>query len=296
LSNNEVDDREQKEAYLLPKFCTNYESSSSSNSSGESSEDDDSIDIDFDDSSKSFMSDQGLSKMSHSGDGVCQINLSSSHHFNDLSVSMSKSLKKKNKKMNKKKKRKTKWSTYWSRYECFARSPRVHFFYDAFFYLIFLMMFNYMILCEFNYYDDHNENSNHDYLRKESYMFNSMLPNNNSNETLTKNSRNFYSNISLVDVYNISTYDDYNIFPHKNSSTNNKNHGNNPKINQPSKIEILLIYWMFGFIAEELRQVYFNLIIFLTNAFLRIMKYKFSLSSFSLEMLRLKFKRASKNI
>ena len=47
---------------------------------------------------------------------------------------------------------KKKMTVYWKRYNSFIKSPKVHFFYDTLFYIIFLMMFSYMLLCDFNYY------------------------------------------------------------------------------------------------------------------------------------------------
>ncbi len=47
----------------------------------------------------------------------------------------------------------SRWSTYWDFYRRFVSSPRVHFVYDALFYVIFLMLFSYMVLCELSYYE-----------------------------------------------------------------------------------------------------------------------------------------------
>lgn len=44
--------------------------------------------------------------------------------------------------------------TYWNLYKQFIHSPRVHFVYDAICYLIFLLLFSYMVLCELNYYEE----------------------------------------------------------------------------------------------------------------------------------------------
>lgn len=41
---------------------------------------------------------------------------------------------------------------YWKRYRYFIDSPRVHFVYETFFYSIFLALFSFMLLCEFEYY------------------------------------------------------------------------------------------------------------------------------------------------
>ena len=54
--------------------------------------------------------------------------------------------------LNKPENRKSKWKIYWRRFESFTQSPKVHFFYDTIFYATFLLMFSYMLLCDFNYY------------------------------------------------------------------------------------------------------------------------------------------------
>lgn len=43
---------------------------------------------------------------------------------------------------------------YWKRYRYFIDSPRVHFFYETLFYSIFLGLFSYMLLCDFEYYEN----------------------------------------------------------------------------------------------------------------------------------------------
>ena len=48
--------------------------------------------------------------------------------------------------------RKRKLEIYWKRYQSFTESPKVHFFYDTIFYATFLLIFSYMLLCDFNYY------------------------------------------------------------------------------------------------------------------------------------------------
>ena len=56
-----------------------------------------------------------------------------------------------------KKNKQTRWSTYWNRFKRFLHSPFVHFIYDTIFNLVFLILFSYMILCEFTYYEKLNE-------------------------------------------------------------------------------------------------------------------------------------------
>jgi hypothetical protein len=53
---------------------------------------------------------------------------------------------------NNKPKMKSRFTVYWNRYNSFVQSPRVHFVYDAIFYTIFLLLFSYLLLCDFNYY------------------------------------------------------------------------------------------------------------------------------------------------
>ena len=43
--------------------------------------------------------------------------------------------------------------TYWNRYKSFVNSPRVHFINEAIFNTIFLIIFSYMMLCKFYYYE-----------------------------------------------------------------------------------------------------------------------------------------------
>lgn len=47
---------------------------------------------------------------------------------------------------------KNRFQVYLSRYKNFIDSPRIHFVYDTVFYTIFLLLFSYMMLCDFNYY------------------------------------------------------------------------------------------------------------------------------------------------
>ena len=43
---------------------------------------------------------------------------------------------------------------YWSRYRYFLRSPKVHYIYEVLFYVVFLILFSYTLLCEFNFYEE----------------------------------------------------------------------------------------------------------------------------------------------
>ena len=58
---------------------------------------------------------------------------------------------------NNKKSTKSKFKVYWNRYESFIHSPKVHFFYDTFFYCVFLLLFSYLLLCDYSYYHTYEE-------------------------------------------------------------------------------------------------------------------------------------------
>ena len=42
------------------------------------------------------------------------------------------------------------------RYKYFTESPKVHFYYECLFYMTFLLIFSYMLLCDFTYYNKEN--------------------------------------------------------------------------------------------------------------------------------------------
>lgn len=201
---------DKKEANLLPRFCTTYDDSSSSDGSSDESTDSE--------EPRMYRMDNSVSKNLDSVDGKTAA---------------------RSKRTNKKiKKKQSKWSTYWSRYKRFVHSPRVHFVYDAVFYIVFLMLFNYMILCEFNYYEEEivdyntlNEHGSHRYAR--SVNITTQSPLNSTNRT----NNEFYQKF--------------------NSSIKNTEIGKIKKVKLPSWIEYLLIYWIFAFMAEEARQVIF---------------------------------------
>ena len=50
-----------------------------------------------------------------------------------------------------KKLKSSKLATYWDLYKRFVHAPRVHFVYDAFFYILFLTLFSYTVLCELQF-------------------------------------------------------------------------------------------------------------------------------------------------
>ena len=126
------------------------------------------------------------------------------------------------------KKKQSKWKTYWTRYKRFLNSPRVHYVYDILFYLIFLLLFSYMILCEFNYYE----------ILHKTIENKTPILNNKSSSKISMN--NFTYN------YNYTANISYKITKEKISYNHVKN---------PAKIEYVLIYWIFAFALEELRQV-----------------------------------------
>ena len=47
--------------------------------------------------------------------------------------------------------------SYSERYKSFINSPHVHFVYETFFYILFLLLFSIIMLSKFNYYEDVNE-------------------------------------------------------------------------------------------------------------------------------------------
>ena len=118
---------DKKEASLVPHICR-YDDTSSS----ESSEDDSSTEND---------------------DLSLYINNLTNNTCESKNIKFSK-------KSQNYKKKQSKWSTYWSRYKRFVDSPRVHFTYDSIFYLVFLTLFSYVILCEFSYYEEIDEFQN----------------------------------------------------------------------------------------------------------------------------------------
>lgn len=184
LTNNEIN-MEKKEANLLPRFCSNEDSSSSSDE--ETS--DESVD----------------GKMSR---------------FHDINKVEYRSIRRSKK--SGRKKRKTILATYWDRFKHFVKSPRVHFVYDAFFFSLFLLLFSYMILCEFTYY--------------ENVLIE--VPIDTINSSIFSNSSNLSSALPQIQTTEKQLI---------------------KEIKKPSFIEYLLIYWMFAFMAEEARQVSFKI-------------------------------------
>ena len=121
---------------------------------------------------------------------------------------------------------KSKIKTYLKRYEYFIKSPKTRFLYDTLFYMTFLSIYSYMLLCEFSYFEEENFLPN----SKEANSSNDEI----SNSTLINNIDN--SSISFRSV------DDSN-----RSATS-------PKI-----IEYIITIWVLSFFAEEIKQVIYCL-------------------------------------
>ena len=49
---------------------------------------------------------------------------------------------------------------YLQRYKNFVKTPKMQFIYETFFYLLFLMLYSYIMLCKFNYHEDNLESRN----------------------------------------------------------------------------------------------------------------------------------------
>ena len=223
LANKEID-KDKKEANLLPKMCRNNEDSSSSSSSSSSSGSSSDESADTDDANKTYASD---------------FNIKRSENFDK---SYSKMLtKKQNEKKPKSYTRSTKIATFCKRYKSFIRSPRVHFVNDAIFYVIFLMIFNYMILCEFNYFEHFEDSLSIDL---------------NSSINLSATLEPDFVNKPLL-VANISKIieEEYLNLTTESLNFSDNSEKLNYRIKGPSKIEFMLIFWMITFVAEEARQV-----------------------------------------
>lgn len=172
---------EKKEANLLPRFCSNEDSSSSS--------------------------DEETSDESVDG------KISRFHDINKVEYRSIRRSKKSGRT-----KRKSIVATYWDRFKHFVKSPRVHFVYDAFCFSLFLLLFSYMILCEFTYY--------------ENVLIE--VPINMINSSFINNSSNLSAPLPQIPITEKQMV---------------------KEIKKPSFIEYVLIYWMFAFMAEEARQV-----------------------------------------
>lgn len=224
MTTNEIN-ADTREARIIPLICLNKEDSSSSSSSDSSGPDDSSDEIDPPTPTANSTED------SHSNDSRCKGG-------------------RRKPTKHKRKKRQSKWTTYWSRYKHFVQSPCVHFVYDALFYVVFLFLFSYMILCEFTYFE---EVEVWEEVRIDRYARSVTTQEGNyTNETVWKNYTSTTSTTTTM----------------KSTTTNQIKNSVSPVddkimklvshvvVKKPSWIEWLLIYWMFAFAAEEARQVF----------------------------------------
>lgn len=206
---------DKKEANLLPRFCTSYnDSSSSEESSDESAE--------SDNETKYY----GLQKKDSNISGIRKL-------------------------QKKVKKKQSKWTTYTSRFKRFCNSPRVHFVYEKTFFVVFLMLFSYMILCEFTYYDQ-VELIQNDTQQITARSFVNATTENFTNVPFINNPSSIINQSMINDNLEPDNITFVKIIK--------------KVVKRPSWVEYLLIYWMFALLAEEGRQVYlFCFDIFLCN-------------------------------
>lgn len=113
------------------------------------------------------------------------------------------------------------------RYSSFINSPRVCFIYDTFFYTIFLLLFSYMILCKFVYYVD--ELNKDEETKTQSHLLAGSNTSNQSSEMIAN------MNISVEPALR-----------------------NQRQVTMPSRLEYTLMIWVFIYLIEEVKQVYFN--------------------------------------
>lgn len=113
-------------------------------------------------------------------------------------------------------KQKNFFQIYWSRLKGFLHAPKVHFVYEESFFIFFLMLFSYVLLCEFNYYGYETEESKF-----------TTAPDVNS----------------TVHLFNSTVVD------------TEEDGGLVKKIIGPSIPEWVLMFWVFSFIFDEMYQV-----------------------------------------
>ena len=211
---------DKKEANLLPRLCTSYnDSSSSSEESSDESTDNSDTETKFYGFNKKDLQVAG-------GGGNAGA-----------------------RKLRRVKKKQSKWTTYVSRFKRFCNSPRVHFVYEKTFFVVFLMLFSYMILCEFTYYE-----------KVELALYNESLSDSNTN--ISNTSANFTFLPLMVNAtesssssYNLTDLKyDQDLQAADNATISIRILQNVVKM--PSWVEYLLIYWMFALMAEEARQVF----------------------------------------
>ena len=116
--------------------------------------------------------------------------------------------------------------TYINRYKNFIKSPRVHFINEAIFNILFLMLFSYVMLCEFNYYEMSSSENRYS-------------ENSTNLTTLSSDGGSVGGSVGGDDDVKISLI---------------------RKVKSPTIYEYVLIYWVIAFVVEEARQVWRNFI------------------------------------
>lgn len=128
---------------------------------------------------------------------------------------------------------------YHKRYTSFINSPRVCFIYETFFYTIFLVIFSYMLLCNFEYYVRNDQNKDDVEVFNESKLVeNKYLPFNNHTDF---NSTTSFEDLNSTDVG----------LDAKSAVVVSGTR----QIAAVSLCEYILYFWILTFIAEECRQV-----------------------------------------
>jgi hypothetical protein len=120
------------------------------------------------------------------------------------------------------KRAKLKIKTYLKRYEYFIKSPKTRFLYDTLFYMTFLSIYSYMLLCEFSYFEE------------EIFLQNSIEAN-SSNEEI--------DNLTLINNNDNNTIG-FRSFDDSNRSATS-----------PKLIEYIITIWVLSFFVEEMKQV-----------------------------------------
>jgi hypothetical protein len=113
---------------------------------------------------------------------------------------------------------------YLKRYNSFITSPKVHFVNSAVFFITFLAIFSYMILCNFNFYKQNKTQKTVLTRFSELYQVNSSSLN-DSNDTLST------ENVSVQEIRDLK------------------------EIAAPNILEYLLLFWTFSLVFHEIRQV-----------------------------------------
>lgn len=120
---------------------------------------------------------------------------------------------------------------YSKRYGYFLSSPRICFIFETIFFFIFLILFSYMLLCQFKFHPPISS------------------PSNNTNTTVNFNSSN---NTNTTVNFNSS------MTPNKNQSYQEKN--------LPMFLEKFLMFWMICYFIDEIYQVLFEALINLISS------------------------------